>query len=211
MTEEPLTTGRRRRHRRSRRLSVKVRALLASGLVLGVGASVTLAAWNDSEHASGTVSAGHFTLEGSADGASFSTTTADSPHQLSFSVDSQLVPGGRTYALFSVRAASSSIGGTVHLQGDDANTGTLADALTYGVVTVTEPSCTAEAFSLGTQVVPRGTALTGGAESSQDVAPDQGSTVHYCLELTLSAEAPNAVQGGSTTPRWHAVGTSVSE
>ena len=41
-----------------------VRAILAGGLVLGVGAAVTLAAWNDSEFATGTFGAGSFNLEG---------------------------------------------------------------------------------------------------------------------------------------------------
>ncbi|GAA1183233.1 SipW-dependent-type signal peptide-containing protein [Nesterenkonia xinjiangensis] len=212
MTDQALTTRRERRRRRSRRrLSRQVRALLASGLVLGVGASVTLAAWNDSEYAGGTVSAGHFTLEGSPDGANYSTTTAEAPHQLSFSTTSNLTPGARTYALFSVRTASGSVGGTVQLQGDDGNTGTLSSAMTYGVRTVAGTTCNASTFEGGSQVIPRGTSLTGDAGSSQSVAGNQGAVVHYCLELTLSSEAPNSVQGATATPLWHAVGTSSSE
>ncbi|MGO1538229.1 MAG: SipW-dependent-type signal peptide-containing protein [Leucobacter sp.] len=46
----------------------KVGAILAGGLVLGVGAAVTLAAWGDSEFASSTFEAGTFTFQGSADG-----------------------------------------------------------------------------------------------------------------------------------------------
>jgi predicted ribosomally synthesized peptide with SipW-like signal peptide len=51
--------------RRGRR---KIAALLAGGLVAGVGTMATLASWNDSEFASGTFTAGHFDLEGSTDG-----------------------------------------------------------------------------------------------------------------------------------------------
>ncbi|GAA3070693.1 MULTISPECIES: SipW-dependent-type signal peptide-containing protein [Actinomycetes] len=198
--------------RRGRRgqLSRRIRALAASGLVLGVGASVTLASWNDSEFAGGTVSAGHFTLEGSTDGSTFRTTDAEDPHQLSFTVASGLTPGQRTYALFSVRTAAGSAGGTVQLQGDDGNTGTLANAMTYGVRTISGTTCNAASFDAGTVVVSRGTALTGDAADSQTVAADQGSEVHYCLELTLSSTAPNQVQGTSTTPLWRAVGTSSS-
>ena len=41
-----------------------IRAILAGGIVLGVGAAVTLAAWNASEFATGTFQAGTFTIEG---------------------------------------------------------------------------------------------------------------------------------------------------
>src|SRR5690606_23874046 len=49
--------------------SRKVRALLAGGVVLGIGAAATLAAWNDSEYAGATFTAGSFNLEGAVDGA----------------------------------------------------------------------------------------------------------------------------------------------
>ena len=49
----------------------KIRAVLAAGLVLGIGAVVTLAAWNDSEYATGTFAAGTFNLEGSTDGTTY--------------------------------------------------------------------------------------------------------------------------------------------
>jgi len=55
----------------------KVRAVLAGGLVLGVGAAVTLAAWNDSEFATGTFTAGTFNLEGSTDGTTFTDHNVD--------------------------------------------------------------------------------------------------------------------------------------
>lgn len=210
MTPSAPSGVRGRRRRSPGVLSRRVRAVLASGLVLGVGATVTLAAWNDSEFAGGTVSAGHFTLEGSVDGTSFSTTEAADPHQLSFSVTSALTPGQRTYALFSVRTTAGSTAGDIQLQGDDGNTGALANAMTYGVRTVAGATCSAATFDAGTVVVPRGTVLTGDATESQPVAADQGSVVHYCLELTLSSSAPNSVQGTSATPLWRAVGTSSS-
>ena len=42
----------------------KVLAILAGGLVLGVGTAVTLAAWNDSEFASGDFAAGRIQSRG---------------------------------------------------------------------------------------------------------------------------------------------------
>ncbi|WP_010525351.1 SipW-dependent-type signal peptide-containing protein [Nesterenkonia sp. F] len=193
--------------RSRRRASTKVRALLAGGLVLGVGASTTLAAWNDSEHLGGTVTAGHFTLEGSTDGSSYSTSTTDSPHAVSFSAADALIPGAQSYAFFSVRTAAGSAGGELQVQGDDGNVGALPDALTYAVRTVSGTACDAASFSSGTEVVTRGTAVSADAQTAQSVEADSGSAVNYCLELTLSAEAPNEVQGESATPVWHVVGT----
>ena len=47
------------------RTFTRVRAVLAGALVLGVGASVTLASWSDSEYAAGTFTASTFRLESS--------------------------------------------------------------------------------------------------------------------------------------------------
>ena len=49
----------------------KVLAVLAGGLVLGVGTAVTLAAWNDSEFATGDFAAGTFVFQGSTDNETF--------------------------------------------------------------------------------------------------------------------------------------------
>ena len=49
----------------------KISAILAAGMVLGVGTTATLAAWNDSEYAQGSFAAGTFNLEGSTDGTTY--------------------------------------------------------------------------------------------------------------------------------------------
>ncbi|MGO2139648.1 MAG: SipW-dependent-type signal peptide-containing protein [Leucobacter sp.] len=58
----------------SRRGWTKARALLAGGLVLGVGAAVTLAAWTDNEWVRGVFGTGTFGIEGSTDGRRLATT-----------------------------------------------------------------------------------------------------------------------------------------
>ena len=62
----------------------KILAVLAGGLVLGVGVAVTLAAWNDSEFATGTFTAGSFNLEGSTTG---DTDAAYSDHNVDLIAD----------------------------------------------------------------------------------------------------------------------------
>lgn len=65
----------------SRRGWTKARALLAGGLVLGVGAAVTLAAWTDNEWVRGVFGTGTFGIEGSTDGSAFSDNpTSGDPH-----------------------------------------------------------------------------------------------------------------------------------
>src|SRR5690625_7957040 len=58
-------------HTDQRNTSKKFKALLAGGLVLGVGAAVTLAAWTDQEWAEGLFTTGSFNIESSIDGATF--------------------------------------------------------------------------------------------------------------------------------------------
>ncbi len=55
---------------RRRVLSQRIRALLVGGIVFGIGTAATLAAWNDSEYASGDFSSGVFNLQGSTTSAS---------------------------------------------------------------------------------------------------------------------------------------------
>ncbi|GEC74299.1 SipW-dependent-type signal peptide-containing protein [Microbacterium maritypicum] len=86
----------------------KVLAVLAGGLVLGVGTAVTLAAWNDSEFANGTFTAGAFNLQGSTDGTAYADhDSAGSAATLAFTLPAGLVgnmsPTSSVYAGFWVR------------------------------------------------------------------------------------------------------------
>lgn len=93
-----------------RNLFTKGRAILAGGLVLGVGAVVTLAAWNDSEFATGEFGAGTFGIEGSTDGTAFAEhATEDAAATLNFEVDANnLTPGDAVYENFSVQLIAGS-------------------------------------------------------------------------------------------------------
>lgn len=195
------------RHLRSRR----IRALLASGIVLGVGATATLAAWNDSEYAGGAVTAGHFTLEGSTDAVEYWSSDAGSAHILSFTPESALYPGATDYAFFSVRTTGGSLGGTVQVLADEGNTAGLGAYLTHGISQIEGTTCDEGTFDEGATVVERGTALDSGADAAQDLAANQESAVNYCLELHLPEDAPNDAQGQSASPTWEFLGTSVSE
>lgn len=201
--------------------SRRVRALLASGLVLGVGATMTLASWNDSEYAGGSIEAGSFAIEGSTTGQNdFTASSAENPHSLTIALEDAtsegvLYPGSTTYALFSVRAAEGSLGGTVQVLANEANAEGLGAYLTYGVREISGTTCNATSFNAedSTNVVSRGSALTEGAPSDnvQTLGPNAASSVNYCLELVLPVDANNEAQTLTATPQWEFVGTSLSE
>jgi predicted ribosomally synthesized peptide with SipW-like signal peptide len=122
----------------------KVRALLAGGLVLGVGSVATLAAWTDTEWVWG---------GGQGDGDNLGTSTFEMEQnttgdpdgweqqesapggQLRFSVNAtNLVPGDTVYAPLQLRVIAGSDGGVVTLDGAQAFGSTdqaLFDALVY--------------------------------------------------------------------------------
>lgn len=214
MTLQAHPTRRRRREtvqaaRRIRRR--RILALLAAGLVLGVGSIVTLAAWNDSEHGGATLTAGRFSLEGSADGVTYGNHGAEDPAQLIFDLDAtELSPGTTVYALFSVRTGQDSMEGTLQMLSSPENDAGLGAHLNYGVSQISGTDCTAESFAAGQTVVPQGSALSEGpAEGdAQALAADQGDPVNYCFQISLPAETDDSAQGQGVTAEWEFRGTS---
>jgi predicted ribosomally synthesized peptide with SipW-like signal peptide len=202
---------RRERRRASRRLALhRLRAVLAGGLVLGIGSAVTLAAWNDSEHGTATFTAGTFGIVGAADGTTFAEhPAASSPALLTFQVTpTALAPGTTTYALFSVRTRNPSIAGTVALTAGAGNGAGLGQHLTYGVRTIAGTACDAGSFASGTVLVPSGSPLTAGAATAQPLRRDGQDQINYCFAVSLPATATDAAQGQTLTARWEFPATS---
>jgi len=190
------------RRRRGRRASQKVRALLAAGVVVGIGAASTLAAWTDNESVSANLISGTFGIVGSVDGTTFADHPAEGPAQLAFNVSATaLVPGSVVYAAFSVRTTAGSAAGAASLAADAANGSGLGAYLRYGVSS-TDGTCTQAAFDGGTVLVPRGSALAAAPAASQNLDANGGSTITYCFEITLPADASNDAQGLTVDPRW---------
>lgn len=124
-TPEQLGSSRRPRNR-------QIRAIRAGGLVLGLGlgATITLAAWNNADFA-----AGAFTRVGSADGQAFTDHVAGgTPGDLAFSVNAALLtPGDAVYAPFAVRLDAATTNAAAVTVGPAASTGTTT-GLSYSVV-----------------------------------------------------------------------------
>lgn len=190
--------------------SLRIRALLASGLVLGVGTATTLAVWNDSEFGGATFTAGRFEIVGATDGVTFSAHPTAPGATLNFQIaPTAMVPGTKTYALFSVRSVSPSVVGSVLLTAGATNGTGLGGYLTYRVRTITQTTCNLANFTAGTAVTGLDTAkpLTASATASQALLANGGNQVNYCFEVELPTAAGNAAQGATLTANWEFVGT----
>ncbi|QNG20199.1 hypothetical protein G4H71_13400 [Rhodococcus triatomae] len=184
MTTDQLTRERSRRKRR---------AILASGLVLGVGAVVTLAAWNDSVWGDATFGTGDqsWNMQGSVDGGT-------SWHEFQIQADAgsmqfdlgaidpgSLTPGDSVHALFGLRETEGHLGSTVTVASpvvDGANT--LAQALdvtVYDHGSTNPGACTGTG---GTQIV-TGKLATVGASTPFTMAA--GADNWLCYTVTLPA------------------------
>lgn len=202
----------RRRHRRRR----KTKALLSGGLVFGMGAAATLAAWTDEENASGQFQAGSFAIEANTDGNVDGEWSAERTLQFDAA---GIFPGSTVYAPALVRTTpDTTADAQLTLSGlPDAST-ELTNALQQRAVVRlvapggTPPSCDSSALTEGADYVV-GSATEYASMGSASTAPtsqtaESGGTmwVQYCFEVTLPTDASNDVQGvsGDYTWTWNA-------
>lgn len=198
-----------------RRRSRMIRAILAGGLVLGIGTAVTLAAWNDSEFVTGTFTAGQFNMQGSTtDGTTFTDHPIGTPGTLTFTVAPLLLsPGDTVYAPFAVRlAANTTNNANVVITAPNATTGVVTN-LTYEVVRTTAFTCgSGTVDSTGTSLITAGTAVTGVAGPNTFVlnkgAPvtSPGATQFLCFKVTAGALLS---QGQTGTVTWQFTASSI--
>lgn len=198
-----------RERRRSRSLALRrIRAVLAGGLVLGIGATGTLAAWTDPEQATATFTAGVFGIQGSTNGGATWAEHPTTPAALTFSAPATaMLPGDTVYARFSVRTTSSSVAGRLQFTAGTGNGTGLGAYLTYGVAVVPDTTCDAATFAAAPKIVQPGVPLTTGATATQTVPAAGAGTVTYCLAVTLPATTGNAAQGAGLAANWTVTGT----
>ena len=158
----------------SRTRSRKFKAILAGGLVLGVGAAITLAAWNDSEFATGTFTAGSFNLEGSTTGAAagyddHNPDDGDAAAALVFTTPfDNLAPEDVVYAPFWLRlAAGTTTDATLVVESITTTDSAEANAadLSYDVYQLASAAATCDAAGIG-----GGTVVASGADLATDAA-----------------------------------------
>ena len=200
---------------------LRVRALLAGGLVLGIGAAVTSAAWNDSEFATATITTSTFNTESSVGGTAYTDNVASPGTTVTLPVGA-FSPGVTGYLPVLIRTKATSIAGTVVLNGA-VFTGTdatlLSTAFVYRVVRTTA-TCDATAFTgsptwvVGTSTASAAPALTVGQNGgvtnvvAAGAPSAPGAATGFCFEVTLPSAAASTLQGKTASATWQFVATS---
>jgi predicted ribosomally synthesized peptide with SipW-like signal peptide len=194
--------------RRGRRR--KFAAVLAGGLVVGVGTMATLASWSDPEYASGAFTAGKFVVQGSADQTTFSEhATLGTAASLVFTAPvTALSPGDTVYAPYALRLDNTTTNGATVVVAAGTSTGTVSN-VTYTLFTTAAAGCTAASTAV-TTVVANGTTLgTVGTpvtfSLTKPVLPAAGAITYLCFKVTAGA---GLTQGQTGTASWVFTATS---
>ena len=186
----------------------KIQALAAGGLVLGVGATATLAAWTDQETTAGSFASGEFALESNTVGAQWAST-----EKMGFQ-NIKLAPGQSVYAPVVLRSSpETTVDGEVTVSGTGQADG-LNPSLRFRAVTV-DPvenaaalNCTADTFSSASGYVFGSkdgyVSMSGDVQSDslQALASHQSETIAYCFEVQLDPEANNDTQNLTADYSW---------
>lgn len=164
----------------------RVRAILAGGAVLGVGAAITLASWNDSEFAKQEFTAGTFVFQGSLDGSAWADhATSATAIALSTPV-TNLSPNTDTYLWFALKATGSDATVTPASPAVTDGATPISADLTMSAATVTGATCDEAAFNGGTAV-----------GATMDLA--DGVATNLCLKVSAGTDL---AQGASGTVLW---------
>lgn len=210
MTEQQVSTRKR-----------KIRALLAGGLVLGVGAAITLAAWTDNVFGNSDFATGDDSWNIQA---SFSSTATPSWVESDVSPGEpfgfpaprlNLTPGDTVYAPIALRLEpGQALNAAVTLDGATGGApagAALTSALRYTVTSGGTATGCAAGTPGGTTVVPAASALTAGSAANAISLVAAGTPVQLCFAVTLPAGTPNTVSGLNTGQLiWQFVGTSTA-
>lgn len=186
-TPETVTAPRGERRR-------KILALLAGGLVLGVGATATLAAWQDSEVATASFATGTFNIQGSTDGTVFSDSPTAPGKSLAFTLNPELLaPGELVYAPFAVQLDPEADYQALVSVSTTAN-GALAADLTYSLYTVASFGATCSAAT-----PPGGTALVADRAVTDATAVEAFALADAAVPINLCfvVEAGDGLTQGS--------------
>lgn len=193
----------------------KLRAVLAGGLVLGVGATATLAAWNDNEYGQGTFTASRFDIQGSVDGGGTWSDNAASPGAAMTFNGAGMSPTATRFASLQVRTkVDSTVAGTATLQTPTNSNPTLAAALQYRVVLYTG-TCNAGSFTAGSTYLVGTSTVYAALDSVVTANPlpigAAGATpLLLCFQVLMPAGASTTLQGLSNTAVWRVLASSSS-
>ena len=214
---------------RSKNTRGKVFALLSGGLILGLGATATLASWNDSEWVNGGVDASTSGVilstfqvqQNRGTGWSDFDTTPGGSHAFT-APTTGLTPGDAAYTQVSLRTTSDSIAGTVELQAGAADTSgafpatdsALWSALRLRVVVTTGApgACALASFAPGATFVvgdaTSGVAMSTAGSLTRSLSAAGANQQNYCFQLLLPTGSSSSLMGMEASPVWQFVSTS---
>lgn len=189
-----------RRDQRAQRRR-KIKALATGGLVLGFGATATLAAWTDETSGAGQFQAGQFAIELET-GQGWNSTS-----EMEFE-NAAMFPGQRVYAPVLLRSSvDTSVDGTVTVSGSNPQGG-LAQHLRYRVISIEaaenlgELTCSAEAFA-GSDATFFEMSHETKPSAPEHLAAGQAEPLAYCFEVQLDPQAPNDTQNLTAEYTWN--------
>ncbi|MFC4224960.1 SipW-dependent-type signal peptide-containing protein [Lysinibacter cavernae] len=205
----------------SRTRFLRIRALLVGGLVLGVGAAVTMASWVDNEVATGAFGASIFNTVSSSQGSASDHHTTAPGAALTFNA-AAMSPGTSGYAWLNVQTTpQTNVTGSLNLSGQTfSNTSAVALSpyLQYRIVLLPNATATCAAASFAgtpswvTPATGAYTVATAALPASVSVPlSTAGTTVQrLCVEVQLQPLTPNDRQGQTATLQWTFTATSSS-
>ncbi|VXB77888.1 conserved hypothetical protein [Arthrobacter sp. 9AX] len=193
---------------------------------MGLGGSVTMASWTDSDYATGSFGASTFKTESNVtkpyDAAGSWSANDIAPGTALVFNASSMSPGTTVYAPFAIRTTANSVAGEVVLGSPSVASSGMGDAelgaaLRYRVVR--SATCDASAFTgspafvVGADAAKPFTAgQPAGVVNSLQAATATlpGAPTQFCFEVTLPVGASNALQGQTATATWQFTATSSS-
>ncbi len=191
-------------NRRNRR---RIAAVLAGGLVVGVGTMATLASWNDAEFAKSSFASGSFNMQGSSNGTDWGDhlgTSGAPAATLDFSAPvTHLSPTDAVYAPFSVRLGQgSTYAADVSISVADYS-GSMGDTLSYAVYQTTDFGCSSST-DLGAAkslVDSRTVQVENNVASFELAKPDAdqaGAAANLCIVVTAGSSLVQDTAGEIT-------------
>lgn len=191
----------------------KIQALAAGGLVLGIGASVTIASWTDQEFGTGTFEAGSFEIEINTDGSWVNS------ESMQFEA-TNMFPGDRAYARVLARTTEpTTYDGALRVTGEGSSD-TLTPHLAYRAIaanglTIEESdnfSCGPDDFTSEPSeyvfggpdtFLPMNTAHDeNNTEEGIRIAGNGQDIAAYCFEVELAPDTPNSAQSSGANHQW---------
>lgn len=182
--------------------------------MLGLGVSVTMAAWTDTEVASGSFGASIFGTQSSVNGGGAWADNVSTPAVLAFAAGG-FSPTVTKYAALNLRTVPNSLAGTASLGAAviTADTGLLAGLQLRVVSYAGTGACTSDAFTAGSSYVvgtfAAAAALTAAGTATPALIASQGAVTTLCFQVLMPNGASTDFQGKGLTATWTVTSTSV--